>query len=186
MSFAKVLIVVLIGSALSGCGVILPDTPENSAPRSTTRAAAPARAVAGSFRVPSGIRLESLSAVEWEETLRLATQDFHGNIAGGEGKLAFDRSDGAELGVIIVLRPTAAYSGPAAMKAELKRQMRRAMQVNGVVIWKAIGGHDVATFTSEGGDNWYWISGKEYVIVVTPEGDDHEKAFVRAIAERTV
>ena len=172
---------------MSGCGaILLPDSPGNSAPISTSRAAAPARSVAGSFPVPSWIRLESLPAAEWEETLRTVTQDFRGKIDGGEAKMAFARSDGAELGLIIVLRPTPAYSSPAAMKAELKRQMRLAMQVNGVVIWKTIAGHDVPTFTSEGGDNWYWISGKEYVIVITPEGDDHEKAFVRAIAERTV
>jgi hypothetical protein len=43
----------------------------------------------------------------------------------------------------------------------------------------------VIRFTAEKTDNWYWISGKEYVIAIAPRDDARGKAFAKALAERT-
>jgi len=127
-----------------------------------------------------------LSPAEWKETMGTLTADFDGHIEGGQGKRALALSDGAEVAMAVVLRLTAAYSTPSALNAELGRQMHRAAQTYDFSIRRTIAGHDVIAFSHDDLDNWYWVSGKEFVIVVTTHGDRAGKAFVRGLAELTL
>ena len=185
MSLVKVLIVMVVSGALSGCGALAGPSEDPTTP-TASRGPAPARVVASSFPTPPGIRWEPLTPTEWNDTLDTLTSDFNGHIEGGEGRRAVSLSDKTEVGLAVVLRPTAAYSTPAAMNAELKRQLRRAAQTYGVALGKTAAGHYVVIFTADETDNWYWVSGKEYVIVVAPPGDARGKAFAKAFAERTL
>jgi hypothetical protein len=185
MSLAKVLIVMVVSGALSGCGALASLSEDPTTP-TASRGPAPARVVAGSFPTPPGIRWEPLTPTEWNNTLDTLTFDFNGHIEGGEGRRAVSLSDKTEVGWAVVLRPAAVYSAPAAMNAELKRQMHRAAQTYGNSIGKTAAGHYVVIFTADETDNWYWVSGKEYVIVIAPPGDARGKAFAKAFAEQTL
>ena len=94
------------------------------------------------------------------------TSDFNGHLVGGEGRRAYSLANNEEVGVLVVLRPSAAYSTPAAMDAELMRQMHRAASTHETALGGERAGHYVVSFTADHTDNWYWVSGKEYVIVV--------------------
>jgi hypothetical protein len=113
------------------------------------------------------------------------THDFNGHLAGGEGRRAFSLAND-EVGLLVVLRPSAAYSTPAAMDAELKHQMHLAASTYGTAIGGKRGGHEVVSFTADHTDNWYWVSGKEYVIVIAGIDEARGKAFAKALAERTL
>jgi hypothetical protein len=185
MSLVKVLIVMVVGGALSGCGALAGPSGDTTTP-TASRGPAPARVMASSFPTPPGIRWEPLTPTEWNDTLDTLTFDFNGHLAGGEGRRAVSLSDKTEVGLVVVLRPSAAYSTPAAMDAELKRQMHRAAQTYGNSLGKTAAGHYLVIFTADETDNWYWVSGKEYVIAVVGIDDARGKAFAKAVAERTL
>jgi hypothetical protein len=185
MSLVKVLIVMVVSGALSGCGALGGPSGGPTTP-TASRGPAPVRVVASSFPTPPGIGWEPLPPAEWNDTLDTLTSDFNGHLAGGEGRRAFSLANNEEVGLLLVLRPSAAYSTPAAMDAELKRQMHRAASTYDTALGGERAGHYVVSFTADHTDNWYWVSGKEYVIVVAGIGTARGKAFAKALAERTL
>jgi hypothetical protein len=185
VSLVKVLIVMVVSGALSGCGALASLSEDPTTPTASL-GPAPARVVASSFPTPPGIRWEPLPLTEWKDSMEIYTHDFNGHLAGGEGRRAFSLANDQEVGLLVVLRPSAAYSTPAAMDAELKHQMHLAASTYGTAIGGKRGGHGVVSFTADHTDNWYWVSGKEYVIVVAGIDDARGKAFAKALAERTL
>ncbi len=195
----KILVLVPILLALAGCagtttqrptgsatppGPATPTAPHTQAPTSATGWTVPDPALADMFPAVPGFNWGQMSAAVLERNVKIHYADFGERVQGAD--IRYVLSGGNTVGIVSVLALAPAYASSKAAAAELHRQAGRAAKAYGVSYEGAkIGGHNMMGFTTNGLQNWYWVSGKTIVSVITRYGEAVGDKFLKLYAART-